>query len=126
MASSLETVDTHLQVGDPPADLAEGELFCDALHGEVRRRRRLRDGAATAAAKKVANGGLLGSVDVVVVVLIVVLLLEGSMRVCVHIQGIPRYSICSQTLVWLTLILAVQLRVASIRRLYYDGTFVLM
>ena len=87
MASSLETVDTHLQVGDPPADLAEGELFCDALHGEVRRRRRLRDGAA--AAKKVADRGLLGSVDVVVVVLIVVLLLEGSMRVCVHIQGIP-------------------------------------
>ena len=83
----VEPVDTHLQVGDPPADLAEGELFGDALHGEVRRRRRLRDGAA--AAKKVADGGLLGSVDVVVVVLIVVLLLEGSMRVCVHIQGIP-------------------------------------
>ena len=88
MALSLETVDTHLQVVDPPADLAEGELFGDALHGEVRRRRRLRDGAA-AAAKKVADRGLLGSVDVVVVVLIVVLLLEGSMRVCVHIQGIP-------------------------------------
>ena len=64
-----------MKVRDPPADLAEGELFRDALDGEVRRRRRLRDGAA---AQEVAHRGLLRQVDVVapVVLVVIVLLLE--------------------------------------------------
>ena len=64
-----------MKVRDPPADLAEGELFRDALDGEVRRRRRLRDGAA---AQEVAHRGLLRQVDVVapVVLVVVGLLLE--------------------------------------------------
>ena len=57
-----------MQVGDPPADLAEGELFGDALDGrKVRRRRRLRHGAAHEPAAA-GRGRLLGGLDVLEIV----------------------------------------------------------
>ena len=65
-----------MQVRDPPADLAEGELFGDALHvgREVRRRGRLHH---CATAEKVAHCRLLGNLDVVLLlVFVAVLLLE--------------------------------------------------
>ena len=60
-----------MQVRDPPADLAEGELFGDALHvgREVRRRGRLHH---CATAEKVAHCRLLGNLDVVLHVLLLV------------------------------------------------------
>ena len=65
-----------MQVGDPPADLAEGELFGDALDGrQVRRRRRLRHGAAhEAAAAAAGRGRLLGGLDVLEIVAVLLLL----------------------------------------------------